>query len=55
MTDKNQTIMLNVIQHTVEKYGCHIVNVDLEQQRIEIDGPPEVVAECAHALVKLLD
>lgn len=52
MAEKDQTVMLNVIQHTVEKHGCHIV---VEEQRIEIDGPSEAVSECTHALADFLE
>lgn len=56
MSEKDQTIIMNLIRHTIEKHGCYIVDVDLDTQRVDIDGPSdEVIAECAGALADLLD
>lgn len=50
----DETIFLNMIQTTVEKYGCSIVDVDLENHILNLDGPDESVADCAHAIAKLV-
>jgi len=44
-----------MLKHTVESHGCKIVDVDLENHKIDIDGPDENVADCAAAIEKLID
>ena len=50
----NDTNFLNLIKHTVESHGCHIVDIDLEKHIINLDGPDEAVADCARAISELM-
>jgi hypothetical protein len=45
---------LNVLKITVEKHGCHIVDLDLENHVINLDGPDENVHACAAAIANLM-
>ena len=51
----DDTIFLNMVKTTVEKHGCTIVEVDLDNRVINLDGPDESVAECARAIATLVD
>jgi len=51
----DDTLFLNILKSTVENHGCSIVDVDLENHVINLDGPDDAVAECAVAIAKLVD
>ena len=51
----DDTLFLNVLKMTVENHGCSIVDVDLDNHVINLDGPDEAVAACALAISKLVD
>lgn len=50
----DDTVFINMIKTTVEKYGCTIVDVDMENHVLNLDGPDESVAECAQAIANLV-
>jgi hypothetical protein len=45
---------LNLIQMTVESHGCRIVEVDLENHVVNLDGPDEAIEACARAIADVL-
>ena len=47
------TIFLNVLKTTVENHGCTIIDVDLENHIVNLDGPDDSVAACARAISEL--
>lgn len=51
-TDGN---FVSMVAHIVEKHGCKIVDIDLENKVLNLDGPDEAVAACARALAEMLD
>ncbi len=51
----DDTIFLNMVKTTVEKHGCTIVDVDLENHVLNLDGPEESVDACARAIANLVD
>ncbi len=51
----DEATFLNVIKMTVENHGCTIVDFDLENHIINLDGPDEAVNACALAISKLVD
>ena len=55
IADMDETIFLNMIKTTVEKHGCKIVEVDLENHVLNLDGPDESVADCARAIAELAE
>ena len=57
MNDVNQedATMLTLITNIVEKHGCKLVDFNLENKIINIEGPEEAQVACALALQDLLD
>lgn len=57
MNAENQgdTAMLTMITNLVEKHGCKLVEFDLENKVINIEGPEDAKVACAMALQDLLD
>jgi hypothetical protein len=51
----DDTLFLNILKTTVENHGCTIVDVDLENHVINLDGPDDKVAACALAISKLIE
>ncbi|MDJ0722607.1 MAG: hypothetical protein QNJ04_13310 [Desulfobacterales bacterium] len=44
-----------MVKTTVENHGCTIVDVDLENHVLNLDGPDEAVEACALAIANLVD
>jgi len=51
----SDTIIVNLLQEAVESEGCHLSEVDLENLVIKVNGPDEVVSDCARAVAEILD
>lgn len=49
----DDTTFLNVLKTTVENHGCTIIDVDLENHIVNLDGPDDAVAACARAISEL--
>jgi hypothetical protein len=43
----------SLLKDTVEKHGCRIVDIDLKNHNINLDGPDEAVEACSIALANL--
>ncbi len=50
----DDTTFLNVLKMTVENHGCSIIDIDLENHVVNLDGPDDAVADCARAIAKLV-
>ena len=50
----DDTVFLNLITATVEKHGCRIVDVDIANHVINLDGLDENVQACAQALAEMM-
>lgn len=50
----DETMFLNLVKTTAENHGCTLVDVDLENHVINLDGPDEAVANCARAIADLV-
>ena len=50
----DDTLFLNLVKNTAEKHGCTLVDVDLENHVINLDGPDDAVGECARAISELV-
>lgn len=50
----DETIFLNLLTATVEKHGCRILDLDLENHIINLDGPDEKVHACAEAIAEFM-
>ena len=55
MTEEmNEAQILTIITNIVEKHGCRIKEVDVENRLIDLEGPEEAKVACAMALADLL-
>jgi hypothetical protein len=51
----DEATFLNALKMTVENHGCTIVDYDLENHIVNLDGPDEAVNACALAIARLVD
>ena len=51
----NDTIIINLIKDAVESEGCELSEVDIEKLTVKVDGPDDVVSDCAGAVAEILD
>jgi len=51
----DHTVFLNLLAATVEKHGCRIVDLDIENHIINLDGPAENVQACAEAIAEFVE
>jgi hypothetical protein len=54
MSELTDDQILTIVKNVVEQHGCKLVDFDLENQVINIEGPEEAKAECALALQEVL-
>ncbi len=47
--------LLTIVKNTVEQYGCQLVEIDLENKILHLEGSETAKVECAQALAKVLD
>lgn len=50
----DEATFLNTLKMTVEHHGCSIVDVDLDNHIINLDGPVDAVNACAQAIAELV-
>ena len=50
----SHTILANLIKQAVESEGCKLAEIDFENLLIKVDGPEEVVGDCARALEEII-
>lgn len=55
MLDNQTSQLLTIIVNTVEKHGCKLAGVDLENHIINLEGPEKNKEACAKALAEILD
>jgi len=53
--NSSEIIMLNLIKQAVESEGCRIADVDLENLKVKVDGPDNVIGACSQAVAEILD
>ena len=53
--ETSERIVINLLKEAVESEGCHISEVDIENLVIKVNGPDEVVNDCARAVAEVLD
>jgi len=49
------TIVINLIKEAVESEGFELSVVDIENLTIKVNGPDEVVSNCARAVPEIID
>ena len=55
MLDTKNSQLLTIIANTVEKHGCKLAEVDLDNHIINLEGPEKNKEACAQALAEILD
>ena len=55
MLDTKNSQLLTIIANTVEKHGCKLAEVDLDNHIINLEGPEKNKEDCAKALAEILD
>ena len=53
--DSPNIIAVNLLKQAVESKGCHLSEVDIENMIIKVNGPDEIVSDCARAVAEILD
>ena len=48
-------IVANLIKEAVEAEGCQIADLDIEGLTVRVEGPDEIVGNCAKAVEEILD
>ena len=54
MTELTDAQLLTIVKNIVDQHGCRIIEIDLENHILNIDGPEHARAECALALQEVL-
>ena len=54
MDDMNDPQILTLVTNVVEKHGCKLIDVDLENRIIDLEGPDDAKVNCAIALEEVL-
>jgi len=53
--DSPEIIAVNLLKQAVESKGCHLDEVDIENMVIKVNGPDDVVSDCARAVAEILN
>lgn len=54
MSELTDDQILTIVNNVVEQHGCKLVDIDLENQILNIEGPEDAKAACAIALQEVL-
>jgi len=55
MTERGEAPSLDIIVKIIEQHGCKLVDIDLHNHVLNIEGPEAAQVECALALDHLLN
>lgn len=55
MNELSESQLIQLITTIVNKHGCHIVEMDIKNHILNIDGPPAAREACARELAEWLD
>jgi hypothetical protein len=50
-----EVVIINMLKQAVESEGCKLAEVDFETRTLKIDGPDEVLANCARAAADIIE
>jgi hypothetical protein len=48
-------IVANLIKEAVESQGCQLAELDIDGLTVRVEGPDEIVGNCAKAVEEILD
>ncbi len=56
MTSKLKDVhLLTIVKNVVEQHGCQLVDIDLDNKILHLEGSEADKVKCAQALAKVLD
>ena len=55
MPELDEAQLLTIVKNTVEQHGCQLVDIDLENKILHLQGSEAAKVKCAQALAKVLD
>ena len=50
-----EIVIVNLLKQAVEAEGCELSEVDFENNLLKVEGPEEVVPDCARAVAEIMD
>jgi hypothetical protein len=50
-----EDIVAKLIKEAVESEGCQLADLDIEGLTVRVEGPDEIVGNCARAVEDILD
>lgn len=54
MTYTEASLLLTMVKRTVEEHGCQLVDIDLDNQVIHLEGSEKNKTACALAIAEIL-
>jgi hypothetical protein len=54
MTYTEASFLLTMVKRTVEEHGCKLIDIDLDNQVIHLEGPEKNKTECALVIADIL-
>ncbi len=54
-TELDEAQLLTIVKNTVEQYGCQLVEIDLQNKILHLEGSETAKVKCAQALARVLD
>lgn len=48
-------IVANLIKEAVESEGCQLADLDIEGLTVKVEGPDEIVGNCAKAVEEIMN
>ena len=51
----SENIIINLVKEAVEAEGCFIDEVNFNNLTIKVNGPDDIVSDCARAVAEVLD
>ena len=54
-TELDEAQLLTIVKNTVEQHDCQLVDIDLENKILHLEGPEASKIKCAQALARVLD
>jgi hypothetical protein len=53
--NSSHIIVLNLLKEALESEGCQLAEIDFENLLVKVDGPDEVLGDCARAVAEILE
>ncbi len=53
-TKHEDFVIVNLIKNAVEDKGCRLSTVDFDNLIVKIDGPDELIGDCARAVADIV-